>query len=139
MNWAYIAGFLDGDGWITFSKNKNCKTYTCVVGFTQVATRVDFMRDLYTFLKNNDINGTFIERDSKNNIDPKGYTKMVNIHIKEIKSVILILENMLPFLMIKKEKAKDAIKYLKTKQLKSSCENQLAVGYKDWNNCEIKK
>jgi len=35
ITWAYLAGFIDGDGWITVRKNKNCKTKKYVVGLTQ--------------------------------------------------------------------------------------------------------
>ena len=38
ITWAYVAGFLDGDGWITGSKNKNCSTIRFAVGLTQKST-----------------------------------------------------------------------------------------------------
>lgn len=139
INWAYIAGFLDGDGWITFSKNKHCDTYYYVVGFTQIATRIDFMREIYKFLQENKVNATFIERDSKNNIDPKGYTKMINIHIKEIRSLIFVLKNILPFILLKRDKAENCLKYLLEKESKRCYGVQKPSGYKSWTKSEIKR
>jgi hypothetical protein len=116
INWAYIAGFLDGDGWITVSKNKNANTKRYTVGLTQSKKRNEAMIKIYKFIQRHRINATFFER-TVNTIIKANYP-MINIHIKEQKSLIKILKFLIPFLLIKKKLAIEAFNYTKERIIK---------------------
>lgn len=138
MNWAYLAGFLDGDGWITVSKNKNCKTTSTTIGFTQLYTRKKCMIKIYKFLIKNKIKCNIYDRKAPSNIHSNGFANMTNIHIREISSQIKFLSETIPFLVIKIDKAKKCYKYLTNKEEKRSATVQPPAGYKKWNKKEIK-
>lgn len=116
INWAYIAGFLDGDGWITGSKNKNCSTIRFTVGFTQKSTAKKEMYLLFDYLKQHNIKANFSYRVSKGSINKE--VEMVNIYVREINSTIKLLENLIPYLLFKKDKAIYCVEYLKNKKHK---------------------
>ena len=101
VHWAYIAGFLDGDGWITGSKNKNCLTMSWVIGFTQVDRKHIFMKNLQTFFINNRIKANLTTRKTYGSI--KKETKMINVTIKEQKSIVILLNKIITFLIMKKD------------------------------------
>ena len=111
MTWEYIAGFLDGDGWITISKDKNRSTKRYVVGFTQSARQEIFMLYLQSFLIENGIKAPMINRSVSNNIAENA--EMLNIHVKEQKSVVTLLELINPHLFMKKELGEEALLYTK--------------------------
>lgn len=118
ITWGYIAGFLDGDGWITkYRSSKN--RYTCIAGITQNENCKYFMEQIYNFLIQNGINARFNIRKKHN---WKSSLKMINITIKEQKSLAYFLRKISPFLLIKKEKCIDTLSYvdsrLKTRSLK---------------------
>ena len=108
ITWGYIAGFIDCDGWISCSKKNEKKYY--IIGFIQNIKRIEYMREIYRFLKEHRINVFHITRSNKNSTF-KGGT-VIQLHIKERDSVVRLIVNILPFLLIKKEKALECLKYV---------------------------
>lgn len=102
ISWPYIAGFLDGDGWVTRSKNKNCNTYRYTIGLTQKSDQYKSMKSIFMFLKMHGINGNMFKRDSHGSI--KGITEMINIYITNQSSLIRLANFLIPHLLIKKDK-----------------------------------
>lgn len=116
INWAYLAGFLDGDGWITSSKNKHCSTIRFYVGLTQKSTSKEEMYEILNYLLTNGINANLYYRCVRGSIDKD--TEMINIYIGGMSSILILLNHLLPFLLFKKKKAEDCIKYLSDRKLK---------------------
>lgn len=104
VTWPYIAGFLDCDGWITWGKPKQGRIrVTC--GLTQSVTRLDGMKTIQTYLKNQGISAPLVFR----NKSWKSDIKMVNIQISARTSIITFLENILPYIILKRDLAYEAL------------------------------
>jgi hypothetical protein len=104
VTWAYIAGFLDGDGWITRYKPKQgCIRITC--GFTQSVRRREGMEVIQMFLKDQGVSAPLIVRSK----GWKSDVMMVNILISARASVIITLENVLPYLILKRDLALESL------------------------------
>ena len=138
INWPYLAGFLDGDGWISKSQNRNCKTKAINIGFTQLCIRRHYMEEIRSFLLKNNVQCHIYNRKAPSNIHKEGFAMMTNVYIKGIPSVIKFLSETIPFLLIKKQKAKECYKYLLDKEDKRAVPIQLPNGYKEWDKKEIK-
>ena len=82
VTWSYLAGFLDGDGWITESKTKNSKFKRITVGFTQKSELKTEMMVIKDYLTNNGINARAAYRDSITPSAPMP-VNMINITISE--------------------------------------------------------
>lgn len=138
INWGYIAGFLDGDGWITSSKNKNARTKRYLIGFTQSKERYKYMNIILKFIKSHGIKATLIERVSNSQI--KTDVPMLNIQIKEQESVVKFMNNVKPFLLIKEDKGKECLEYTKLRLIKRGkfLSNYKQKKRKYWNKKEIK-
>jgi hypothetical protein len=79
--WPYLAGFLDGDGWITEAhyRHKSGRPFTTwTIGFTQVCEQVMVMEAIYAFLSSHSVRCTIVRR-GKNMKSSRG---MVNVLIK---------------------------------------------------------
>lgn len=111
ITWPYLAGFVDCDGWITSSKNKNCSTRRYLIGLTQSAKFEKEMRMIHDFLSVNGIKSGFVRRSISPSSNLKGNYPMVNIHIKAQLSVISFLEETMAFMLIKKDKATECYNY----------------------------
>ena len=116
VSWAYIAGFLDGDGWIgkTNSVSKRCKkniVYT--IGMTQVLSKEKEMKEIYDFVESSNIRIKWNTR--KQHVSSRGDGYMINLTIKHQESVIKFLNNIKKHLIIKKMLAIECINYLKQK------------------------
>jgi len=135
ITWGYIAGFLDGDGWITVSKNKHASTKRYVIGLTQSKHELIAMRKIFRFIKRHGIRATFLERGTF-----KSTTPMLNIHVKHQKSVVKFIKFVMPFLLIKINKARECLSYTESRL------KQRGVGLLDlknrkkkyWKESEIK-
>jgi len=138
ITWSYLAGFLDGDGWITSSQNKNAKTRRFAVGYTQKYTQEIYMREIYKFLLDNEISSSWIYRISKTKRAPKP-TKMINITIRDQESIVRILSEITPFLLIKKGKAIDCLSDIRNRWEKIGRGKQRFESAKsrDWTKEEI--
>lgn len=111
ITWEYLAGFLDGDGWITFSMNKNCSTRRYAIGFTQANREKRSMKRILNFLIQNGINAKMKPRVVEGSIKKK--TKMLNIIVREQVSMVRLLEKVAQHLLFKRKKALEGLKYLK--------------------------
>jgi predicted transglutaminase-like cysteine proteinase len=131
LNWAYLAGFLDGDGWITISRGKNGKISKYIAAICQSIKEKEKMLKIFNFIQNNNIHCTFIERNNQS---------MINITISEQRSIVKFLKNIIPFLLIKKNKAIKAINYTKNKLIKRGIKYLYQKRKKKyWRMREIKK
>lgn len=100
----YIAGFVDGEGSICFCLGKNMKP---TIQFPNTNREV-----IDWLLKKLTVGGLSVTVREKKN--PKWKT-LYQIHIGGIKNVFDILVKIEPYLIIKKEKARLAIKELKSR------------------------
>lgn len=104
VTWPYIAGFIDCDGWITWHKPKHSRIrVTC--GLTQSVTRMDGMKAIQRYLENQGVSAPLMIR----NKSWKSDIKMVNIRISARASVIKLLENILPYIILKRDLAYEAL------------------------------
>jgi len=105
ITWAYIAGFIDCDGWVTFSKKY-------VIGLTQSNIFRKEMELISNFLNDNGVSNSLIERNTMTMIrGVESQKKMINIMIFKQESLILLCENVLPFSLIKKDKIINCLKW----------------------------
>lgn len=134
ITWAYIAGFLDGDGWITKSNLKSGRP-VYLAGLTQVATRRNEMIKIHNFLLSHDIRSKFKLRNKHN---WKSSLKMVNITVKEQKSILKFLSKIKPYLLIKKPMADEVVNYVKSRikirNIKAFISNNKKM---KWTNVEV--
>jgi len=101
ISWAYIAGFVDCDGWITNTRGK-----AWAVGLTQSSVNLEHMSLISKFFDDNDINHTLVERTSNTIIrGDKRQSQMINIMIKHQASLKVLMKKLIPHLLIKKDKA----------------------------------
>lgn len=114
ISWPYLAGFLDGDGWITASKNKNCSTKRYTVAFTQSATTHEQMKAIREFIQMDGIRVGWVNRLSVTPSAPLP-VPMINLMVKKQASVVQLLEHLLPHLLIKRGVAEEALTYTKTR------------------------
>lgn len=110
MSWSYLAGFLDGDGWITCSQSGK-KNLRYIIGFTQKSSNEWFMKEICNFLENEEVTYTYSTRTV---ISPKVPTpvKMINIIITTQHSVKKAAHRLLPHLVLKKVKAEECLLYV---------------------------
>lgn len=118
ITWQYLAGFLDGDGWITISLRRRYPAPT--IGFTQHSRERARMIEIAEFLQSNDVMSSVRDRRVMGSI--KKETIMTNVMIREQRSVALLLENTIPYLLFKKDKASECLKFLKDKIAKRGIE-----------------
>lgn len=130
ITWAYVAGFLDGDGWITKTKYKRksdsnkeygFENYIYAAGMTQLIVCENEMRQIYDFLVLKGIKATWLQRKQRSNISGNG--DMVNIHIKHQESLIEFLKKIMPYLLLKKKIGQECLEYLENKKIQREKEN----------------
>jgi len=98
ITWPYIAGFVDCDGWVTFSTKY-------LIGLTQSSNYIKEMEAISNFLNDNNISNSLTIRDSVSMIRGiKSKKKMVNVMVFKQSSLILLCEKILPYSLIKKDK-----------------------------------
>jgi hypothetical protein len=111
ITWGWVAGFFDGDGWVTYAYNRNCSTKRYAAGFTQRATGKWMMTRLSRFLVSKGIRTKVIERDVKVPQLPVK-VQMLDVRIREQRSLEIFFESVLPFLILKRRYAIDCLKYV---------------------------
>ena len=114
MDWQYIAGFFDGEGCIFISSRKDIctypsrhnKSYNCLhrmVRITLSQNDIEVLEKIQEFL-------------TLNNIISSIYTNPNNIqhqlYISKHDSSLKFLENILPFVIVKKIKTLEAINFI---------------------------
>ena len=135
ITWSYIAGFLDGDGWIGKCYLKSGRPIY-LAGVTQVALQKELMLEIHKFLINNGINSKFKVRN-KNNW--KSSLKMVNVTVKEQKSLLKFLTKIKPYLLIKKALAEEVVIYLKKRIKTRNLKPLPSKNKRYWSNSDCKK
>ena len=115
--WGYLAGFVDCDGCITKSSKKEFQyaPYSYSVILTQHILFSSAMKKIQAFLNEEGIGSYFITRKSNSSFGP---CEMINLTIKKQDCLIKLLEKIIPYLLIKKDKAEIALSYLKSLDLK---------------------
>jgi hypothetical protein len=134
ITWAYIAGFLDGDGWVTSSIT--CKTtgnLRYVAGVTQSISCEKYMQDIRTFLIERGISVQYVIRKK----NWKSSLRMVDIRIGSKKGLLMFLPKIIPYLLIKKELAKEALRYIRAKQKRRAVIPCKDGTYRMWANKEV--
>lgn len=101
LSWPYLAGFLDGDGWVTSSKHKNARTRRYTIGFTQKADKIDFMMAIRDFLVAEGVSVGIVQRlvSSPRVLMP---VAMVDLRIGDQKSVAMLSAYLLPYAELKR-------------------------------------
>jgi hypothetical protein len=114
VTWEYFAGFLDGDGWITGSRNRNCRTIKYTVGVTQLLSQKPAMMMLAQFLEAQGVAVQIVERISEGILKTK--TPMIDIRICEQASLVFILQKIIPHLLMKRDKAEACLRDLQIRR-----------------------
>lgn len=116
--WAYIAGCVDCDGWISQTGKDESgalkKNYAVTVGITQHVSCKDGMERIAEFMRGEGLSVCLVDRDSNTHHN----TPMLNITVKENRSVVELLEKISPYMLFKKEKAEVCISDLKDKMVR---------------------
>lgn len=113
MQWSYIAGFFDGEGWITYRGNANSDNKTVVLGLGQKQKMIlDKIRGWLN-----------VERCLT--VDRH---EQWSLQIAAKDKVLVILKALKPFLIIKQEKAEKAIKYIQEDIKHHAKKRKLYVG-----------
>jgi len=102
INWAYIAGFIDGDGWITTYKNKYSKPIVGVIGICQKSDKYKKMLNIVNFFDKESIKYCLIKINQKPTKLVSIPIEMIRIIIKERKSILKVCQKLIPFINIKK-------------------------------------
>lgn len=129
ITWGYIAGFIDGDGWISSSiTNERTGNIRYQVGLTQSVRREPRMFDIADFLRSRGIACSFIKRRK----NWKSKLGMINVVINRKSSVVELLTKIRPYLLLKKELANDALIYLKEKARRRAVLPCRSLNAKKW-------
>lgn len=112
--YSYFAGCIDCDGCIVEVPHKTCKSFR--LNLTQHEQYFMGMQDIVNKLTTYGYTLSFNKRISW---AEKYDSYMYDINIKERKSVIKLLANLIPFLVFKKDKAIMALNYLKERDVKA--------------------
>lgn len=115
ITWEYLAGFLDGDGYITHYATGHTVRYT--VGFTQKATREVYMKQIFDFLVDENVSPKWVPRVSQTPSAPTPVA-MIDIRVSEQRHIISLLEKLQAHLVFKKTLAIQCLCDLKDRRLK---------------------
>jgi len=123
---AYLAGIFDGEGHLLLHISKrNHNEFHPEIGIT--TTTIDVMRDLYNLLQANGIKATFWIDRRKNDPVRK---PIAFVRVNQHASALSLLQALLPYLRIKKERARLLISFLTKKMDKKPYKQELkALGY----------
>jgi len=131
LTWEYIAGFFDGEGCICFYDFKKKKTYKDKKGNEKIYIINEHRVRTY-LVQNTRIFVQMVQKENKvlkiigdflveNGI--KSYTYRVNkkggcdsLQLSHHKMVQMFLENIYPYLIVKKDKAELALEYIKSRK-----------------------
>lgn len=112
MNWNYIAGFVDGEGCIKQYKfkqaaNRNGHQNRGILSVTQKLDSSAVIDEIQRFLLDNGIPSTITITSVKN------CTSMKTLRVQHRKYLFLLLDNLLPLLIVKREDATKVYSWLK--------------------------
>lgn len=123
INWAYVAGFFDGEGSISFSR-RNGGTSCTVVGLAQsqehgkTGPPTVFVA-ISEFLRCRQIRHNVYEvgaRETPTFVHERAvhtYRTVYHIQIQNRPGITAFLQGVYPYLYVKKQKAEDALRFLK--------------------------
>lgn len=103
MTWEYIAGFFDGEGWIAKSPKPEGHLAKYTIGIGQSTKQADVLYVISEFLKSERINCRIYKEC------PEFVTHMTRLLISDSRSISNFLRSVLPFLLVKHEKAAAAL------------------------------
>jgi len=98
MEWAYLAGFFDGEGSIVRQSKSSCK-----ISFSQ--NYLPVLEEIKLFLEDYDIYSWVSSYTNKN----RQYNASYQLQFSASPGVKLFLTNVLPYLIVKAEKAEEAL------------------------------
>ena len=139
ISWEYLAGFIDADGCIT-SCNK--KSY-CVTMIQTISEKKNMML-MRDFLENNGIKTFNCERENNNHMFVKNYDckNTITIGVKHQKSLLFFLNKIKHHLLLKRDKADEAILWLEKRieiREKQKMAPKKQITNKYWSKEEINK
>ncbi len=99
MNWAYVAGFFDGEGHVRMNNSGSRNIETMCVGITQKKTKV--LGIIMDFLESNGIRCGYSDRGSAAS----------HVIITGRDNISKFLRGVIPFLVVKKPEAQDFLRF----------------------------
>lgn len=130
MEWPYIAGFIDGDGYISVHKNRGTGT----VGMCQAAKNRMVLDAIHEFLASQNILCKVAYSTSTFNELSKP-CPMLSLNIRNHISVCAVLTNIIPHLVLKQAKAQQLLADVETKLTKKrEYQKQLCQALEDYQN-----
>lgn len=109
VNWAYIAGFFDGEGSICLNGNRGFLSY--VVHLPQAEQRVKCLYDIKEFLESEGLHVSLNERKHKQQNENR--SRMFNIRIARRNDVMKFIEGIMPFVIGKKLLSQDTWRFFR--------------------------
>ncbi len=106
MNWAYIAGFMDGEGSISFQQSSATFSITATIAQSGTDGK-KLLEEIRAFINCHEIRSSILLHRQKK---PLGKKPMYQLRMAQRESVKRFLLNMMPYLRIKKVKAQDALR-----------------------------
>lgn len=108
MNWAYLAGFFDGDGHVGLSSGRGFSS-TPRVAFAQAGSRgKEFLQQVKEFLLSEGIASGQIYEDTHSKLSSQSCFALV---VANRKDGTHVLQKLIPFLHIKKLEAQDVLRF----------------------------
>lgn len=96
MNWAYVSGFFDGEGCVCYNRKRLDNGMQ--LDFAQATKQEKVLLEIQSFLVAQNIKAPLYR-------SPDYKSPRSNLKVVDYPSVYKCLKNMLPFLIVKKEKA----------------------------------
>ena len=100
MTFAYVAGFLDGEGHLSIRPKHRC----FVVGMTQSVRTTDVLGEIQTFLLRYGITSQITPPRTQ-----EGRRPVQHLRVTNAKSIARLLTRCLPYLIVKRERAIEAL------------------------------
>jgi intein/homing endonuclease len=125
VNWAYLAGFTDGDGCVTVEYGRGNRYFFGRIRWSQKAAASQVLHEIADFLRSNDIKVT--ERNFSIATAGHKYPQM-ELAITNAEDTRRALTEMLPYLIVKRERAVQLLSVLNSvKALKEKHGNKYRV------------
>jgi hypothetical protein len=119
--WQYLAGFFDGEGCIEWRSS-----FVLVV--TQSDRADNVLAHIAIFLRSRDVRCILRARRLYKRKDPVRWRPQSQIEVLDWRSVRRCLRKMLPFLIVKRERALKALEYIQNRKWKPSLIPEERVG-----------
>ena len=139
ISWQYIAGFVDGEGciyFVRFVRDKNSPYRGGAFSIQQIITNRKVIDEIHEFLNQQRIfSHIYICKQSKNAM---GKIPIISLEIARQRDLLNFLKEIVPFLIVKKEKAQQVISLIEKQQIKRRGTSKLSWREQDeiiklWN------